>query len=171
MVRITTSGRLVLQSSLLLLDAIDCVSLHSLLPAQPSTIDVGLSFHCNVEQLESCPLPVVIAAVYQFVDSAIESTLFLYLAFCQPVSEPFEVQLMLLPYKYSGSQTTESVASMSFTRGCTRDASLISLAACNEIPHSSRQFVVSFDQVEYIGCDKSAVKSSHVHLTICMDWH
>jgi len=84
-VRVAALGWLILQASVDVLAAEQRIALYSLLIAEPVSVQVTLAAHCDIQQLERCSLPEVIAAVDKLVHSAVEASLACNLPLNQPV--------------------------------------------------------------------------------------
>ena len=84
-VGVSTLGWFVFKSALVMLAAKNCVTLDCMLVTKPITVDVAFAFHRNIKQLKGCTLPEIIAAVYQFINAAIKSSLCGYLSLDEPI--------------------------------------------------------------------------------------
>lgn len=77
MIEIGSLEWLVFDSAMWILAAKQSVSLKSFLIVKIFSIDVSLPLHRDVKHFKASTLPEIIARIYQFIDTAIEST-FLY---------------------------------------------------------------------------------------------
>lgn len=96
MVWISPLCRLVFAAATAILTAQNGVGLEGLLTAEPVSIDIGVSFCCNVEKLEGCTLPKVVAAVNELVDPSVEASFFGDLALTEPIGTPVQVYFISL---------------------------------------------------------------------------
>ena len=91
MVRVTAFRRFIFKPTLVVLAAEKRVALHSMLVAEPLTLNVALAAHRDIHQLKRRSLPVVVTAIDQLVDSSVEAALARNLSLHEPVEESIEV--------------------------------------------------------------------------------
>ena len=58
---------------------------------------------------------------------------------------------------------------MSLSKWNTRYATLVCLAPCNKVTHTTCELFIVFDQPAKIGCNECAVDTSHIHFSILMN--
>lgn len=133
---------LIFETSFTFLTTNNCIGLESFLIIKPFTFNITFTFQGNINELERCTLPEIIAGINKFINTTIETTLFSQLSRTQPIYKSIKIKFIsLIQYNHS-SKSTECITTMGFTKRYTRYTAFISLTRLDEISYPLSKFLI-----------------------------